>query len=148
MKRILLALSALFISICSMAQNDKGDNILGTYLNGTLEDGYKVLITKLADGTYQGMLCWTNDLYEADGTKKKDVKNPNKALRNTPMDEVILFKGLQYDPNKKQWSGAKIYDPNRGINVKMTAKFDSPDKLVVRGTVLGIGEKVTWVRID
>ncbi|MBP5333603.1 MAG: DUF2147 domain-containing protein [Bacteroidales bacterium] len=39
-----------------------------------------------------------------------------------------------------------MYDPGRGIKVKMTAKFEGPGKLVVRGTVLGIGESVTWVK--
>ena len=60
------------------------------------------------------------------------------------MEKTVLFKGLAYDKDKKQWSGAKIYDPDRGISVKMTAKFENAGTLTIRGTVLGIGESVNW----
>ena len=62
------------------------------------------------------------------------------------MDKVVLFSGLSYDSAKKQWSGAKIYDPQRGISVKMTARFENADTLIIRGTVLGIGESISWKR--
>ena len=62
------------------------------------------------------------------------------------MDKVVIFTGLKYDAEKQHWTGAKIYDPGRGIRVKMTAKLEGPGKLVVRGTVLGIGESVTWIK--
>ena len=58
MKKTLLALCALFVSIFANAQNDKADNIIGTYSAGVGKDAYKVQITKLADGTYQGAICW------------------------------------------------------------------------------------------
>ena len=96
MKQFLLALTTLLLSLSLFAQNDKADNIVGTYLCG------------------EGI--------------------------------VVIFSGLQYDAKKTHWSGTKIYAPDRGISVKMTAKFEKPGTLVVRGTVLGIGEKVTWVK--
>ena len=146
MKRILFALTALLFSIGLPAQNDKADNIVGTYSYASGKDACKIRIDKLDDGSYRGTVCWTADLYDASGKKKTDVKNPDKSLRNTPMDQVVIFSGLQYDAAKKHWSGTKIYDPDRGIRVKMTAKFEGDGKLVVRGTVLGIGESVTWVK--
>ena len=144
MKKIMLALCALFVALSVNAQNDKADNILGTYAAGTGKDAYKVQITKLADGTYQGAICWLAENKDADGKIKLDKKNPDKSLRNTPMEKAVLFKGLTYDKEKQQWSGAKIYDPDRGISVKMTAKFENAGTLVIRGTVLGIGESVSW----
>ena len=146
MKRIILALCALMVSVGLFAQNDKGDNIVGTYLCGNEADGYRVKITKLADGSYKGTVCWTADLIGADGKKKTDVKNPDKSLRNVPMDQVVIFNGLKYNAEKQYWSDTKIYDPDRGIRVKMTAKFEGAGKLVVRGTVMGIGEKVVWIK--
>ena len=144
MKKTLLALCALFVSLFANAQNDKADNIIGTYAAGVGKDAYKVQITKLADGTYQGAICWLAENKDADGKIKLDKKNPDKSLRNTPMEKTVLFKGLAYDKDKKQWSGAKIYDPDRGISVKMTAKFENAGTLTIRGTVLGIGESVNW----
>jgi uncharacterized protein (DUF2147 family) len=148
MKKIIVALCALFLSLLAFAQNDKADNIIGTYLCGKGQSAYKVKIVKLTDGTYKGSICWVANPYDENGKIATDTKNPKKELRNTPMDKVVLFKGLQYDAEKQNWSGVKIYDPNRGINVKMTAKFESPGTLVVRGTVLGIGESVNWIKQD
>lgn len=146
MKKLLLAVSALLLTIGLSAQNNKAGNIVGTYDCGTGIDAYKVKITEQSDGTYKGTVCWTADLYDENGKIKTDTKNPDKALRNVPMDKVVIFTGLKYDAEKQHWTGAKIYDPGRGIRVKMTAKFEGPGKLVVRGTVLGIGESVTWTR--
>lgn len=146
MKKLILAVSALLLTIGLSAQNNKAGNIVGTYSCGTGKDAYKVKITAQADGTYKGAVCWTADLYDESGKIKTDTKNPDKALRNVPMDKIVIFSGLKYDSEKQNWSGAKIYDPDRGIKVKMTAKFEGPGKLVVRGTVLGIGESVTWTK--
>jgi len=140
----MFALCALLVSVFANAQNDKADNIIGTYAAGVGKDAYKVQITKLSDGTYQGAICWLAENKDTDGKIKLDKKNPNKALRNTPMEKTVLFSGLAYDKEKQNWSGAKIYDPDRGISVKMTAKFENAGTLVIRGTVLGIGESVSW----
>ena len=86
--------------------------------------------------------------YEADGkTKRKDVKNPDKALRNVPVDQIVLVKGLKYDAESKSWGGAKIYDPTKGLKVNATAEFETADKLKLRGTILGMGVTLYWVRI-
>ena len=146
MKRIIIALSALMLSLSLFAQNDKAGNIVGIYNCGAGKDAYKVQISALPDGSYKGAVCWTADPYDADGKLKTDVKNPDKSLRSVPLNKIIIFSGLQYDAEKQQWSGAKIYDPGRGIKVKMTARFEGNKKLVVRGTVLGIGESVTWTK--
>ena len=59
-----------------------------------------------------------------------------------------IVRELQRQDNseKQRWDGAKIYDPQRGIKVNVTLSFDSPKKLLVRGTVFGIGETVTWTK--
>ena len=144
MQKIMLALCELFITLIANAQNDKADNILGTYAAGEGKDAYKIQITKLSDGTYQGQICWLATTKDDDGNVLVDKKNPDKSLRNTPMDKVVLFKGLEYDSDKKQWGDTKIYDPERGIQAKMTAKFENASTLIIRGSVLGIGESVTW----
>lgn len=144
MKKVMFALCALLVSFFATAQNDKADNILGKYSATHGKDAYKVQITKQADGTYKGTIYWLLNPYEKDGSVSLDKKNPDKSLRNTRMDRVVLFSGLSYDSEKKQWSGARIYDPQRGISVKMTARFENAGTLIIRGTVLGIGESITW----
>lgn len=148
MKRILFALIALLLSLSAFGQNGKADQIVGTYLYGSGEDAYKVKVVKLADGTYEGRPCWLASSYYADGKVRTDVKNPKKELRSTPLDKIVLFSGLQYDAKKQQWSETKIYDPNRGISAKMTARFEKPGILIIRGTLMGFSESVTWIKQD
>ena len=114
MKKFFIAIiCAMAFAMPSFAQglNDKGDNIIGEYLTDRGGSKSKVRITKNSDGSYNAQVFWVENPYEADGkTKRKDVKNPDKALRNVPVDQIILVKGLKYDAAEKCWGGAKIYD--------------------------------------
>lgn len=136
------------MTLC-MAQNNKADNILGKYSSVQGSEGYKVEVTKKADGTYKAQIYWISEPNDPKtGKKKLDTKNPDKALRGLPSDRVVLFDGLRYNAEKQQWGDAKIYDPQRGIRVSCTAKFDNAKTLTVRGSVLGIGETAVWTRVE
>ena len=69
------------------------------------------------------------------------------SLRNVDIDKVVLVKGLKYDADDKEWSGAKIYDPTKGLKVNATAKFEKDGRLKLRGTILGIGKTLYWQKI-
>lgn len=151
MKKFIVAIiCALAFAVPSFAQglNDKADNIIGEYQTDRGGSKSKVRISKNADGSYDAQVFWVENPYEADGkTKRKDVKNPDKALRNVPVDQIVLVKGLKYDAESKSWGGAKIYDPTKGLKVNATAEFETADKLKLRGTILGMGVTLYWVRI-
>ena len=149
-KFIVAIICALAFAMPSFAQglNDKADNIIGEYQTDRGGSKSKVRISKNADGSYDAQVFWVENPYEADGkTKRKDVKNPDKALRNVPVDQIVLVKGLKYDAESKSWGGAKIYDPTKGLKVNATAEFETADKLKLRGTILGMGVTLYWVRI-
>ena len=127
--------------------NDKADNIVGEYLTDRGGSKSKVRITKNAQGTYDAQVFWVENPLDKEGKKRKDVKNPDKALRNVDIDKVVLVRGLKFDAEDKEWSGAKIYDPTKGIRVNATAKFESANKLKLRATILGIGQTIYWQKI-
>ena len=149
MKRIIFTLMCVIMALSSNAQglNSKGDNIIGEYLS--IKDGgkSKIRITKEADGTYTAQVFWVERALDANGNKRKDVKNPDKALRNVPVDQITLVRGLKHNAAEKNWGGAKIYDPTKGLKVNATAEFETPDKLKLRGTILGMGVTLYWTRI-
>lgn len=149
MKKLILLAIAAVMSLSAFAQNLNGaaDNILGEY--SLTFNGYesKVRVTKSSDGTYMAKVFWVKDGVDAKGKKLLDEKNPDKSLRSTPADQIVLFKGLKYDADKQHWSGAKIYDPTRGIKAHATCLFVDSETLRVRGTLLGIGESVNWKKI-
>lgn len=150
MKKLLLTLfCALALALPSFAQglNDKADNIVGEYLTDRGGSKSKVRITKNADGTYNAQVFWVEKPFDAQGNKRKDVKNPDKNMRNVDIDKVVLVKGLKYDADDKEWGGAKIYDPTKGMRVNATAEFVEPNKLKLRATILGIGKTLYWTKI-
>ena len=128
--------------------NDNGDNILGEYLTERGGTKSKVRVTKNADGTYKAQVFWVEKLYDESGNKRKDVKNPDKSLRDVYVDEIVLVKGLKYIAEDKEWGDAKIYDPTMGIKVNATAEFTDANTLKLRGTIMGIGKTLYWKRIS
>ena len=148
-KFITTIICAMIFAIPAMAQgiNDKADNIIGEYLTDRGGSKSKVRITKNADGTYNAQVFWVENPYDKDGKKRKDVKNPDKNLRNVDVDQIIIVEGLKYNPEDKNWGGAKIYDPTKGIKVNASAQFETADKLKLRGTIMGVGVTLYWQRI-
>ena len=138
----------LILGVSAFAQT-KADAILGDYYVKDAKNGdSKVRFTKNAQGTYDCKIIWIKDPIDPKtGQPWKDFRNPDKSLRDKELNGAFLVRGLVYDPSGDKWSGAKIYDPNRGIKANATMKFSSPDKLEVSGKVLGIGEKQIWDKL-
>ena len=150
MKKFIIMFACAMMAFCpTFAQgiNDKADNIVGEYLTDRGGNKSKVRVTKEADGTYSAQVFWVENPLDKDGKKRKDVKNPDKSLRNVDIDKVVLVRGLKFDADDKEWSGAKIYDPTKGIRVNATAKFETANKLKLRATILGIGQTIYWQKI-
>ncbi|MBR5194229.1 MAG: DUF2147 domain-containing protein [Bacteroidaceae bacterium] len=150
MKQILMTiLCALFVAMPTFAQgiNDKADNIIGEYLTDRGGSKSKVRVTKNANGTYDAQLFWVEKPNDEKGNKRKDIKNPDKNLRNVDIDKVVIVQGLKYNAVDKTWGEAKIYDPSKGIRVNVTAEFVDANKLKLRGTIFGIGTTIYWNRI-
>jgi uncharacterized protein (DUF2147 family) len=146
---MMIFMGAMMMVLPSFAQgiNDKADNIVGEYLTDRGCSKSKVRVTKNVDGTYDAQVFWVEKPLDAKGNKRKDVKNPDKNLRNVDIDQVVVVKGLKYDANDKVWGDTKIYDPSKGIRVNVTAEFESSEKLKLRGTILGIGTTIYWTKI-
>lgn len=151
MKKILtLIVLAIFAIMPAMAQsslNSKADNIIGCYKSKQNNDVFKVRISKNSNGSYKAQIYWVENDKDAKGKKILDDKNPDKSLRNTPCDKIVLIDGLKYNEQKHQWDDAKVYDPQRGLRAKCVCTFKD-GKLQVKGSVMGISETVIWTRIN
>jgi uncharacterized protein (DUF2147 family) len=144
---ILLAVTFVLPSFSQAGSNDKADSIVGEYLTDRGGKKSKVRVTKEKNGTYTAQVFWVEQPLDANGKKRKDVKNPDEKLRNVDIDKVVIVRGLKYDKDDKEWGDAKIYDPSKGIRVNVTAEFVSPKKLKLRGTILGIGTTIYWTKL-
>ena len=150
-KKVFISLAIILLPfLSSMGQNslnNAADNIVGIYSGNQKGDKFKAKIVKLSDGTYRGQVIWMEHDKDANGKKRLDTKNPDKKLRNVPCDQIVLFSGLKYDADDKEWNGTKIYDPQRGMRAKLTIRFEKDGRLRLRGSLLGIGESVYWNKI-
>lgn len=151
MKRLLSILALLCcVTLGTAAQNlnAKADNIIGTYSGRHGDDDFKVKIDKLADGTYRGQVIWMARDKDAKGNKLLDKRNPDKSLRSRPADQVVLFSGLKYNAKEHNWGGTKIYDPQHGLKANLAVDFAPDGRLRLRGSVMGIGQTIYWVKIE
>ncbi len=142
---IFLALASITVAD-AQALNKAGDNIIGEYYTDYGGSASRFRFTKESDGSYKAQIFWVEDLLDKNGKVSLDEKNPDKSLRNVPMDKVVIVRGLKYNAKKQRWEGGKIYDPTRGLVVNATASFIDEKNLKIRGTVLGIGESVVWTK--
>lgn len=104
MKKFFMLMLCAMMAVCPVfAQgiNDKADNIVGEYLTDRGGSKSKVRITKNAQGTYDAQVFWVENPLDKEGKKRKDVKNPDKALRNVDIDKVVLVRGLKFDAEDK-----------------------------------------------
>ena len=141
----------LGISLPAMAQNTlngRADNIVGTYAGMQGNDRFRARIVKLTNGTYRAQVTWLEHDRDAKGNKILDTKNPDKSLRNTPADRIVLFSGLKYNVEKQRWDDTKIYDPQRGIRAKLVVWFTADGRLALKGSLWGISETVYWTKIE
>lgn len=150
MKKLIITIICV-VAFCmpSLAQNynNKADNIIGEYLTDRGGSKSKVRVTKASDGTYTAQLFWVENPFDKNGKKRKDIKNPDKSLRNVDIDKVVIVKGLKYDAEEKEWNGAKIYDPSKGFRVSVEAEFVEQNKLKLFGNIWGIGTTIYWQKI-
>ena len=151
MKKLLVTLTLLVACLSpAFAQhvlNNEADNIIGEYLGLQNSDKFKVRITKQSDGTFKGQIFWMEQDCDKNGKKLLDENNPDKRLRDTPCDQIVLFTGLKYNAKKHHWGDTRIYDPQRGMKANLTAEFTKDGKLKLRGSIMGIGESVYWEKI-
>ena len=148
-KTIFTLIGAIMFAIPTFAQNinKNGDEIIGEYLTDRGGSKSKVRVTKEENGTYTAQLFWVENPLDNKGNKRKDVKNPDKNLRNVDIDKVVVIKGLKFDKSEGEWNGTKIYDPSKGIRVDVEAEFVDAKKLKLFGNIWGIGTTIYWTKI-
>ena len=62
-----------------------------------------------------------------------------------------IITGLRRNGTRNEWRGGRITDPKNGRTYSMTARMDGPNRLILRGYVLGIralGRNQTWERVQ
>lgn len=143
MKTIKIAVVLLIVILSKMQAQTSDKNIVGVWES----DKKDVRMEFFKNGDqYCAKLLWGNLVVEKDGvTSKKDLKNPDKLLRNRNILGITSLTGLKW--NGREYIDGKIYDPPSGDTYTCKAWIEN-GKLSLRG-FLGIsilGKTVTWHR--
>ena len=133
---LLLFFTCLFTTV-SLAE-PPSDVILGDWISQD-KDG-KITVFKQGD-KYYGKISWSKT------PGKKDVKNPNEALRNRELLGAVILKDFTFTGSA--WEKGTIYDPHSGKTYDCILKVKNNNKsLDIRGFV-GVamfGRTRTWAR--
>jgi len=141
---LLLFITFFFIANRAVAQTDHqtgGDAILHVWEDEE-KDGH---IQFFKEGnTYYARILYGKQLFEADGkTYKKDIYNPDPALRSRSLKEHVLITGLIYQDGK--WVNGKIYNFKDGdsYDVNMELKKGLVYMRVFKGITM-LGKTLKW----
>lgn len=135
----------LFAAFAGSAQTHKADDILGVWLNQ--EATGKIQIFKEGD-RYFGKLVWLRTpLDSITGKPRTDNENPDPKLKSSPLIGLTNLKNFTFN-GKDEWSGGTIYDPKNGKTYKCFIRFESANKLKIRGFigVSLLGRNTFWTR--
>lgn len=134
---ISLAVAAMLITMPAPAA--AADSILGNWKNA--EGDAIITISKCG-----AAVCGKISKYlvtPPNGVDQRDVKNPNKALRNRKLLGTAILTGLK--PDGDIWRG-EVYDPRNGKTYRSEVSLKSPNKLLMRGCVSFLCQGQNWTR--
>ena len=139
----------IICSLCGLgAEAQTGEAILGVWKNG--EGTVHIEVFKNKD-KYQGKIVWLKaPIDDKTGKPKTDVNHPDPGVRNRPLVGLSNVWGFAYRPDRKEWSGGKIYDPKNGKTYGCTIVLKTHNTLKVRGFIEGmswLGRTEVWQRV-
>lgn len=144
-------LSGLFVVIVlvvaagNLAGASSSEGLTGLWLTQD-RDGH-VRIEPCDDGLC-GSIVWMEDPLDETGTQRRDVKNPDRSLRDRPVQGMTILRIGDEPDAKGVLRGGQIYDPKTGRTYRCTLRSAGSGVLKVRG-YLGIsliGRTTRWTR--
>lgn len=137
---------SLFLAFTVFGQD--ADKVKGYWLTAKKTSQVQIYLAK--NGKYYGKICWLEEPNEY-GAPKKDKNNPDPALKEKGILDLLLLKGFEYNPSQKYWEKGTIYDPDNGKTYDCYMWFDGNnyDVLKIKGYVMGmkfIGRETEWIR--
>ncbi|WP_426327036.1 DUF2147 domain-containing protein [Pedobacter sp. R-06] len=143
MKKTILAVFTLLLSLASFAQKLPADQIIGTWKC----DDYKIEVFKTGN-KYSAKLLWSKEMFEADGkTAKKDVKNPNEKLRARSVQGLTHITDLAYKDG--EYVDGTLYSIQDGNTYSIKGKLKGANDLETRGYkgIPLVGKSFKWKRV-
>lgn len=115
----------LMFGSTTLFAGDASDYV-GYYWN---EEKDGIFQLKLIDSNIEGVTVWGKE-------PKKDIHNPDPALRERSLGGIVFLWGFTYDAKKNRWKDGKVYDPNSGKTYDAKMSLEKGGKILkMRGYV-------------
>ncbi len=132
----------LFLTLSSFKTiDDSADKIIGKWI---LPDNIKIEIFKKNNKFYGKII----DLEGFNSGQTKDIKNPDKSLRNKELIGKIIISDLEYDSNLNQWINGTIYAPQKGIELNLKINYAKENELEAEASKLFFWKSIIWKKIS
>lgn len=94
-----------------------------------------------------GVVTGMREPLDAAGQPKRDIHNPDPALRARPLIGITLLWDL-HPAGEGRWEGGKIYDPRSGKAIDARARLTDDGALKVEACFAAFCGGQTWRRED
>lgn len=139
--KFIIALFFLTVAFTASSQT-KADDIIGKWMN---EDGSARFEIYKSGNEYRGKIIWLKNTNQKTAT---DQKNPDKSLQNHPLIGLDVITGLSYSASNNNWSGGKLYSPEKGAYADCSLIWVDKNTIKVNGKKYGITKTKIWKRYE
>lgn len=131
MKKYFVLFLIIISSVFGFAQT-QADDIIGYYflVDPFSKETSQIYVYRNDDGLYDGKITWV-------GNKEKE-----------DFVGLIFLKGLSYKTEEQSWEDGKVKYPGKKGTFDIKAKFETPDRLKIRGYwgIAMLGKTMYWER--
>ncbi|MGF1456445.1 MAG: DUF2147 domain-containing protein [Alphaproteobacteria bacterium] len=97
------------------------------------------------DNELCGRIVWLRRLAEADGSVRKDLKNPDPDLQSRRLMGMMVLWGLERkDQQADKWVGGRIYNPDDGKDYKARLAFRDDEAVELQACIFLLCKTQIW----
>ncbi len=132
-----ISIILVFTSILSAQQ---ADIIIGKY---SLPNKLEIEIFENS-GKYFGKIIALNGFRNG---QIKDIKNPDRSMRNDPLLGKLILKDLEYDRDEKKWINGTMYGAEKGLYFNLLIVEVRADEISVVGSKFIMRKSLEWKKL-
>ena len=135
MKNISILALYLFIFTMFKSLAISSSDILGEYEFSDPDTGstarVKIFERENKTNIFDVRIIWSEDMYDEHGKMRLDINNPDEKLRDLPVNQILMIKGLKFNEEEKRWESDYFYHPIWGKTFDVYMSLESSTKLKV-----------------
>jgi len=135
-----LVIIIIVLLVTSSAWAQPGDAIVGKY---HLPNQLDIEIFK-SNEKYLGKIIGLDGFNDG---QKKDMRNPEVALRNDLLMGKVIITNLEYDELENEWVNGSMYGPEKGLVFNLKISEIRQDEIEVVASKYFFRKTLTWRRL-